>query len=69
MFPIKLESLSRFSAISRLAEKLESQFDTLTHRFRDDVVGVYDNGRAVGDEVCDGLHDVPWVLPPGETGE
>merc|ERR1719278_811645 len=32
-------------------------------------VRVPSDGSAVGDEVSDGLHDVPAVVPPGEPGQ
>lgn len=32
-------------------------------------VGVHGHGRAISDEVRDGLHDIPGVLPPGEPGQ
>ena len=31
--------------------------------------GLPSDGSAVGDEVSDGLHDVPAVVPPGEPGQ
>lgn len=36
---------------------------------REHKVGVHGHGRAVRDEVGDGLHDVPGVLPPGQPGQ
>lgn len=42
---------------------------TVAYLAREHKVGVHGHGRAVGDEVRDGLHDVPGVLPPGEPGQ
>ena len=32
-------------------------------------VGIHGHGCAISDEVGDGLHDIPGVLPPGEPGQ
>ena len=37
--------------------------------FGEDVVGIAGNGGAVGDKVGHGLHDVPGIFPPGESGQ
>ena len=41
----------------------------LPHRSSDDVIGEGNHGGGVGDEVRHRLHDVPGVLPPGESGQ
>ena len=43
--------------------------DRQTNLFGKEVVGKHGHAGAIGDEVCDGLHDVPGVLPPGQTGQ
>jgi hypothetical protein len=35
----------------------------------EDVIGEASDGRSVGDKVRDGLHNVPAVFPPCETGQ
>lgn len=32
-------------------------------------VGIHGHGCAISDEVGNGLHDIPGVLPPGQPGQ
>ena len=39
------------------------------HLSSKNVVSKHEDSRAVADEVRDRLHNVPWILPPGESGQ